>query len=133
MTIKFAKEDADRILGRLDKLAESVQTKYETWGMPFDQAKSLVNEIDKTADEIEKATFGEESLQRRQVETVLAGKTAQVIERDADEKYMDTFKNPMAPKQVEADEPYMRAYGDDQSSAVIHGQAENGRKLAPGH
>ncbi len=136
MTMKIAKQDADRILGRLDRLASTIQENYESWGMSFDQAKSLVNEIDKTADEMETATFGEDSLLRRQVEVVegpAAAKVAQVIQREPDEKYMDTFKNPMAPRQVEADEPYMKAYGDDQSSAVIHGQAENGRKLAPGH
>lgn len=134
MTMKIAKQDANRILGRLDKLAETIQQNHESWGMPFDQAKSLVNELDKTADEIESAAFGTESLQNRQIEIVTgqpAAKTAQVIQRDGDERYMDTFKNPMQPHQIESDEPYMKLYGDDQSSAVIHGQAENGRKLAP--
>jgi hypothetical protein len=138
MPIKIAKEDASRILGRLDKLAENIQTNYQSWGMPFDQAKALVNDIDKTADEIEQGTFGPASLQNRQIEIVtgqpvVPAKTAQVIQRETDEKYMDTFKNPQQPRQIESDEPYMKAYGDDQSSGVIHGQAENGRKLAPGH
>lgn len=143
MTMKFAKEDANRILGRLDKLATDIQQNYQSWGLPFEQAKQLVNEIDKTADEIETATFGAESLQNRQIEILAPAaapaapaapaKTAQVIQRDGDERYMDTFKNPMQPHQIESDEPYMKLYGDDQSSAVIHGQAENGRKLAPGH
>ena len=129
---KFAKEDADRILGRLDRLAHTIQTNHESWGIPFDAAKGLVNELDKTADEIESATFGAESLQKRQIEVVTASiKKAEVIQREPDEKYMDTFRNPMAPIQVEADEPYMKAYADDQSSAVIHGQSETGRKLAP--
>lgn len=134
MTQKIAKAEADQILGRLDRLASTIQENYKKWGMSFDEAKGLVNQIDKTADEIEGMAFGVESLQRRQIEVVTASaKNAQVIQRETDERYMDTFKNPMAPVQVESDEPYMRAYADDQSSAVIHGQSETGRKLAPGH
>jgi len=119
---KFASKDADQILGRLDRMARHIQANHESWGMPFDTAKAMVNDLDKTADDIEIAAFGKESFQKRQ---------AEVIQRDADEKYMDTFKNPMAPVQTESDEPYMKAYGDDQSSAVIHGTSETGRKLAP--
>src|SRR5512137_1261359 len=115
MTIKFASNEADTILGRLDRVAAKIQTSYESWGMPFEEAKALVNDLDKTADDIEIAAFGKESFQKRQ---------AEVIQRDADEKYMDTFKNPMQPIQTESDEPYMKAYGDDQSSAVHHGQSE---------
>lgn len=132
MTPKFAKQDADRILSRLDRIAHNIQSNYEAMGLDFDTAKGLVNELDKTADEIETAAFGADSLERRQIEIVTASvKTAEVLQRDSDEKYMDTFKNPMNPIQVEADEPYMKLYGDDQSSAVHHGQSETGRKLAP--
>ena len=119
---KFATQDADRILGRLDRIAHVIQANHESWGMPFEAAKTLVNEIDKTADDLEISAFGKESFQKRQ---------AEVIQRDADEKYMDTFKNPMAPIQTEGDEPFMKAYGDDQSSAVNHGKSENGKPLAP--
>ena len=53
---------------------------------------------DCAADEIEAATFGEASLQTRQIEVVTASsRRAEVIQREPDEKYMDTFKNPMAP------------------------------------
>lgn len=133
MTMKFAKEDADRILARLDRLAHTIQTNHESMGLSFDDAKGIVNDLDKTADEIESASFGSDSLERRQVEVVTAStrKRAEVIQRDSDEKYMDTFKNPMQPHQIEADEPYMKLYGDDQSSGVHHGQSESGRKLAP--
>jgi len=37
----------------------------------------------------------------------------------------------MKPIQTNADEPYMSAYGDDQSSAVNHGKSTIGRPLAP--
>jgi len=129
MIPKFSSQDADRVLARLDRLAATVQAKYASWGMPFEAAKEIVNALDKTADEIESASFGRESLARRQAEVM--GKSAKVIQRDADEAYMDHFKNPMAPVQIEADEPYMKLYSDDQSSAVGSGESMSGRKLAP--
>lgn len=119
---KIAASVANNILTRLDKIASAIQSNYEAWGMPFDTAKDIVNDLDKTADEVEVAAFGKESFTRRQ---------AEVIQRDTDEKYMDTYKNPMAPVQVEADEPYMKQYADDQSSAVIHGQSTTGKALTP--
>lgn len=121
---KFAAEAANTVLTRLDKIAGVIQSNYEAWGIPFEAAKALVNDLDKTADEIELSSFGKESFVRRQ---------AEIIKQEADEKYMATFKNPMAPVQVESDEPYMKAYSDDQSSAVIHGTSTTGHPLAPGH
>lgn len=132
MTPKFSSQDADRMLARLDRIAATVQEKYASWGMPFEAAKQIVNAIDKTADAIEATSFGRQSLARRQAE-IMGGKTAKVIQRDADEKYMDTFKNPMMPVQIEADEPYMHIYDDDQSSAVGSGESTSGRKLAPSY
>ena len=125
---KEAAARVDQVLGRLDKMASHIQTNHEKWGMSFDEAKGLVNDLDKTADEIEKLAYGEDSMLRRQVEVL---KTAEVVQRDSDEPYMDTFKNPMQPHVLNADEPYMSAYGDDQSSAVQHGQSSTGRPLAP--
>lgn len=121
---------ASEILGRLDKVAGDIQSNFEAWGMPFEAAKSLVNHLDHVADDFEKTVFGSESLQKRQVEVL---KTAQVIQRDPDEGYMDTFQSEHGVVQAEADEPYMTAYRDDQSSAVRHGQSTTGRPLAPGH
>jgi hypothetical protein len=108
-TPKFAAQDADRILGRLDRVAQTIQTQHKSWGMPFETAKQLVNALDKTADEVELAAFGATSFLRRQ---------AEVIQKDSDEPYMDNYRNPMEPVQIESDEPYMKAYSDDQSSAV---------------
>ena len=119
---KFAAEAANNVLTRLDKIAGTIQANFEAWGMPFETAKEIVNDIDKTADEIETATFGKESFTKRQ---------AEVIQKESDEPYMATFANPMAPIQVESDEPYMKAYKDDQSSAVHHGKSTTGRPLAP--
>lgn len=151
--MKFEKKAAESILARLDKLAGYVQANFQAMGMPEAEARETVLTLDKLADSIEGDTFGADSLLLRQTEMLggkqaaaalaeayrkaaqktAADKHAQVIQRDRDEGYMDTFKNPMAPIQVEADEGYMRAYGDDQSSAVIHGESTTGRDLAPGH
>ena len=120
--VEMEKTVADRLLGRLDRIASEVQEKHESWGMSFEAAKSMVNEIDKIADELELATYGQDSMITRQ---------AQVLQRESDEPYMETFQNPMQPRQVEADEPYMQAYRDDQSSAVHSGKSETGRPLAP--
>jgi hypothetical protein len=122
MSTKLAAQHADQVLARLDKIAKVIQERHATWGMPFELAKAIVNDLDRTADEIEKASFGEESFLRRQ---------AEVIQKDSDEPYMDTFRNPMQPRQTDADEPYMAAYKDDQSSAVDHGVSTSGRPLAP--
>ena len=122
MTIKFSSEQANDILSRIDRVAKLIQDKSATWGVPFPEAKAIVNDLDKVADTIEVASFGEESFVRRQ---------AEVIQRDSDESYMDTFNAPMAPKQTDADEPYMAAYKDDQSTAVNDGKSTTGRPLAP--
>lgn len=119
---------ASEVLGRLDKVAEVIQQNHAAWGMSFDDAKGLVNHLDKIADSFESTVFGEESLQRRQAEVL---KTAAVLQHDADESYMGTFSAPMKPHQTDGDEPYMQAYADDQSAAVQNGKATNGRPLAP--
>lgn len=119
---KFAATQANNLLSRLDRVASLVQENHQKWGIPFKAAKEIVNALDKTADEIEIASFGQESFQKRQ---------AEVIMRDQDESYMDTFQNPMKPIQTDGDEKYMSAYGDDQSSAVDNGKSTTGRPLAP--
>ena len=127
-TIELKQAQVDHFIAGLDRLAATVQEKHESWGMKFAAAKDLVLALDKYADELEKAAYGDTSLTLRQAEVL---KTAEVIQRDSDEKYMDTFKSPTKPIQTEADEPYMRAYADDDTSGVHHGKAENGRPLAP--
>lgn len=128
---KISKEQSDRasaLLGRLDRIALEIQKNHEGWGLSREAARPLVNHLDKVADEIEASVFGPESLLRRQTEVL---KAAKVIQRDGDEGYMDTFNAPMAPHQTDADEPYMSAYRDDQSSAVQTGKSTTGRPLAP--
>lgn len=126
-------EQSDQIsksLGRLDKAAQVIQENHKAWGIPFEQARQIVNALDQSADDIEKLAFGEESMRRRQVEVL---KTARVIQRDGDEGYMQTFESVQGVIQADGDEPYMTAYKDDQSSAVIGGKDAVGSPLAPGH
>jgi hypothetical protein len=134
MMPKFAAQDADKTLARLDRIAATIQANFKQWGMPFEVAREIVIGLDMTADEVEVAAFGPESLANRQVEVLktASGRRAEVIKQEPDEPYMSTFKNPMAPIQIEADEPYMKAYGPpDQSSAVLHGESTTGRPLTP--
>ncbi len=141
MMPKFAKDEANTVLYRLDRIAASIRANHQAWGMPFEEAKAMVNALDQTCDEIEVASFGADSLAVRQAEVVkqiqasrqaATRRQAEVVHREPDEPYMDTFNNPMAPIQTEADEPYMRAYGPpDQSSDMLHGVSTSGRPLTP--
>jgi hypothetical protein len=129
MTIKLAKEEASKVLGRLDHMAATIQDNHASWGMPFVVARALVNSIDKIADDVEASSMGPESLFKRQVSTI--AKSGKVVQKDADESYMETFQNPMAPIKTDADESYMSLFKDDQSSAVEAGKSTTGRPLAP--
>lgn len=128
---KEASDKVSGILGRLDKVAAEIQTNHEQWGVPFDTAREVVNNLDKVADKIESAAFGDDSMLKRQAEVLseLRKKNAQVIQRDADEKYMDSFVVDQGVVQADADEPYMSAYSDDQSSAVRGGKDSSGKPL----
>src|SRR5690606_11281260 len=97
---------ADNILARHDRIAAVVQEKAAKWGVPFEEAKALVNALDKLADDTETFIYGGQSLARRQAETLLrdeefrreasdtvgkavVSKAAAVLQRDSDEPYMD--------------------------------------------
>lgn len=142
------KQAVNTTLARIDRIAGDIQAKAQEWGMPFEYAKAIVNGLDKTADEVEKLAFGEESLGNRQLELAVSdpalskaaaeeigeetlAKAAKVLQRDSDESYMDTFNSPTQPHETDADEPYMSAYSDDQSEAVGEGKEENGQDVAP--
>ena len=127
---KFAQQEADQILSSLDRAAGMIQENYEKMGMDFESARALVHDLDKTADEIEVSSFGKESFTKRQ---------AEVVRREPDEPYKDTFNVNPSPVQIEADEPYMKLYnlGDpvrnrpDQSSNMLHGISTTDRPLTP--
>ena len=129
MTAKFAQEEDSKVLSRLDRIAQVVQDNHEKWGMNFEAARAVVNEIDKVADEVEKLAYGEEHMFKRQVHVL---REAKVLQKDTDEGYMNTFDAPMAPIQTDADEnEYMSLFKDDQSQAVETGKSTSGRPLAP--
>jgi len=123
-----ASKKASELLGRIDRIAADIQSNHESWGMPMATAKELVNNLDKIADEAERHFFGGDSLLHRQVEIL---KQAKVIQKDSDEKYMETFNSPSAPIQTDGDEPYMSAYKDDDTNGVNTGKSTTGRPLAP--
>jgi hypothetical protein len=137
MIPKFSKDEANPILNQLDRIAATIQGSHKTWGMPFDTARSLVHALDQTADAIEVAAYGQDSLAVRQEEIVkqasaMPPRTAQVMHRETDESYMETFKTNPDTIQIEADEPYMKLYGTpDQSSTMLHGVSTSGRPLTP--
>jgi len=129
MTTKLSAEQkkmASSVLTKLDETAREIQAGYNQWGLPMEEAKKMVNALDRMADNFEINAFGRESWERRRREVMGA-----VHQRDSDEPYMDTFRNPHQPVQTDADEPFMNAYNDDQSSAVETGREENGEALAP--
>jgi hypothetical protein len=147
---KEQKTSANEILASFDQLTQSIQDNHQKWGMSFDAAKQLVNHLDRTADATEVLIYGPDSLRSRQAEIAVQSdafvkdvvseglitrrdiaKAAEVLQRDSDEPYMDTFDNSMEPLETDSDEPYMSAFDDDQSSAVYNGKDENGRALAP--
>lgn len=129
MSAKFAQEEASQVLAKLDRIASVIQDNHEKWGMKFEAAKAVVNEIDKVADEIERLAYGEDNMLKRQIHVL---KEAKVLIKDSDEGYMDTFNAPTAPIQTDADEnEYMSLFKDDQSQAVETGKSTTGRPLAP--
>lgn len=129
MTAKFAQEEASKVLTRLDRIAQVIQENHDKWGMNFEAAKAVVNEIDKVADEVELNAYGADHMLKRQVHVL---RQAKVIQEDEGEGYMDTFNAPTAPIQTDADEnEYMSLFKDDQTIAVESGKSTTGRPLAP--
>lgn len=129
MPAKFAQEEASKVLTRLDRVAQVIQDNHEKWGMNFEAAKAVVNEIDKVADEVELNAYGPDHMFQRQIHVL---RQAKVLQKDSDEGYMDTFNAPTAPIQNDVDEnEYMSLFKDDQTIAVETGKATNGRPLAP--
>ena len=126
--IRIASEQANALLGRLDRVAALIEENSERWGISFKVAKGLVNTLDEVSDAFEKSAFGSGSLEKRQVEVL---KNAKVLQQDTDEGYMGTYNSPMAPIQTDADEKYMSLFKDDQSEAVYEGDSTTGRPLAP--
>lgn len=119
----------DSVLSRLDRVAQYIQQNHKALGLKFKHAKQLVNHIDKTADLLETASYGKASMQKRIAKVM----NAEVVQRDADEAFMDTFDSPFEPHQIDADEAgYMNSFEEDRTSEMQHGRMTTGRPLVGG-
>lgn len=99
MTIE--KQVANRVLANLDETANKIEALAKSGKMDPRLAAALTKDIDSFADKFQVAAFGPDSLKRH------AQKVAKVLQKDSDEKYMDTFDNPNKVLQSDSDEPYM--------------------------
>lgn len=92
------KKSANQVLQTLDDTAQRLENLKVAGKINPQVADDLIRQIDTFADRFQIAAFGKESFKRFQ---------AKVIQRDSDEKFMDTFDNPNKVIQSDADEPYM--------------------------
>lgn len=121
---KLSKEQIDTVNSLLlgfDTIARHIEENGNRIGLRAASAASAVKSLDMIADALESELFGPANL---------AARKAKVLQKDSDESYVATFDAPMAPHQVDGDEPYMGAFSDDQSAAVQQGKSSTGRPLA---
>ncbi len=128
MTTPEKKKIANRVLATLDSTANEIDQLKVAGKIDPRLAAQLSRNIDTFADKFEVAVFGPDNLNRRASKV----RQARVIQRDGDEKYMETFENPVKPITTDADEEYMHkakhgynstkdqgTYDVDRSSTVI--------------
>jgi len=99
MTIQ--KQIANKVLANLDETANRIDGLAKAGKIDPRLAAALTRDIDSFADKFQVAAFGPDSLGRH------AAKVAKVLQKDSDEKYMDTFDNPNKVIQSDADEKFM--------------------------
>lgn len=92
------KQTANQILSSLDRSANTIDELSNAGKIDPKVAAEISANIDRAADKIEIAAFGEKNLAVRQ---------AKVLQRDPDEKFMDTYDNPNKVLQSDADEKFM--------------------------
>jgi len=95
------KQVANKVLANLDETANKIDLLAKAGKMDPRVAAALTRDIDTFADRFQVAAFGKDALKRH------ATKVAKVLQKDSDEKYMDTFDNPNKVIQSDSDEPYM--------------------------
>jgi len=133
------KQVVNKILANLDDTAQRIDNLVKEGKLDPKVASSITREIDAFADKFEVAAYGVESFKKRQAQL----RQAKVIERDPDEKYMETFQNPVKPIETEPDEPYMHkaehgynstkdmgTYDVDRSSTVVDRDEYEVRELS---
>lgn len=97
------KQIANRVLSTLDNTAEQLEALAKAGKIDPKLASTIAHDIDAFADKFEVAVFGKDNLMKRASKL----RQAKVIQRDSDEKYMESFKNPIKTITTDADEPYM--------------------------
>ena len=108
---KKAIKAAEQALLGLDRMATTIESNQEDWGMNPKLAAALVTHLEKIADDLEDSIMGTESMQARQ---------AALLEGESDEKdYMSAFESPMGLQEGDADEKdYMSLFNSDDTEAV---------------
>lgn len=132
------KQIANRVLSTLDSTAEQLEGLAKAGKIDPRLATAITRDIDAFADKFEVAVYGKENLQKRASRLI----QAKVVQRDSDEQYMETFKNPIKPITTDADEKYMHTaehgynstkdqgtYDVDRSSTVHDREEYNVRDL----
>jgi len=117
---------ANQILSTLDETANKIDELTKSGKLDQKMASEVINNIDSFSDKFQVYAFGPGSLTRHKL------KVAEVLQKDSDEKYMDSFDNIQKVIQSDADEKYMHhtgptfsgkgmgTYDTDDSSQVIH-------------
>jgi hypothetical protein len=128
-------DKANQILTNLDTLANTIETKAASWGMPAKLASNIVSELDKTADLMESYSFGSSNLEARQATAALTdpalaravrsqvgdalyGRVARVLQRDVGADYLDTFDSPSGIIEADADQDYLSSFDGDQTATM---------------
>ncbi len=132
------KQIVNKVLATLDDTANKMDALKQAGKIDPRLAAAIIHDIDSFADRFQVAAYGPDGLKR------WAGKVhnAKVMQRDNDEKYMETFQNPIKTITTDTDEPYMHkaepgynstkgieTYDKDISSSVIDRDEYNVREL----
>ena len=119
------KKVANRVLTNLDFAAGRIEGLAKSGKLDPKLAAKLVSEIDSFADRFQVAAYGAESLEN------FKAQVAKVLQKDSDEKYMDTFDKPIGIIEAESDEPYMKSFDEDITESVTDRDEYTVRDIAP--
>lgn len=92
------KKTANQILSSLDRSANAIDALANAGKIDVKLAAEISGYLDSASDKIEVEAFGTRNLAARQ---------AKVLQRDSDEKFMDTYDNPNKVLQSDSDEKFM--------------------------
>lgn len=98
------KQIANKVLANLDSSANELERLASLKGIRPEVAAeltALAKGLDEYSDRLQVAAFGQQSLDSWKA------KLSKVIQRDSDEKFMDTYDNPQKVIQSDADEKFL--------------------------